>query len=492
MSITRAMQSGVTALQANSAALSVISNNIANSNTTGYKRVTTNFTDLVSGASTAQNYGGDGVTNVSQQSLNTTGELNSSTTGYSLGIDGQGFFVTSNNSDPVAAGSSMLFTRDGSFNTDTKGYLKNAAGLYLEGWPADSAGNVTPSSTDITKLAPINVTDLANQVAATDKVTFTSNVDSGTAVSDAVTNGTYDHTTAAGAMSTYDATSGVGTKPDSTISMTVSDSLGNAHTVTISLLNLGVDTTSASGAGSTLGKTLWAYEISSPDVDDNNSTHQLSSGTLAFDSDGTLAFDTSTTPPTPLSTTNSGTTAVPFNTDLSIAASNNTTTTYPRWNDSIGAGAQTVALGLSDSPATSTITQLADDSTTTAMTANGTEFGTLTKVEIADNGDVNAIYNNGDKRRIAQVALATFINANGLTPVSGNAFQVSTSSGVFSLKTPGDGGSGKLAADTLEASTVDLAQEFTGLITTQRAYSAASKIITTADQMLQELLQLKQ
>ena len=474
MSITRAMQSGVTALQANSAALSVISNNIANSNTTGYKRVTTNFTDLVSGASTAQNYGGDGVTNVSQQSLNTTGELNSSTTGYSLGIDGQGFFVTSNNSDPIAAGSSMLFTRDGSFNTDTKGYLKNAAGLYLEGWPADSAGNVTQSSTDITKLAPINVTDLANQASATDKVTFTSNIDSGTPVSTGAA--TYDHATSP--MSTYSTTNASSTKPDSTISMTVSDSMGNAHTVTVSMLNLGVDTNSAN---TTYGKTLWAYEVSSPDIDDGNSTNQISYGTLAFNSDGSLD--------TTLSSTEGGA----FNTTLSIKASNNAlTTTTPKWNDSIGAEAQTVSLGLSGTSPASTITQKAGDSTTTAMTANGTEFGTLTKVEIGDNGDVNAIYNNGDKRRIAQVALATFINANGLTPVSGNAFDVSTSSGVFSLKTPGDGGSGKLASDTLEASTVDLAQEFTGLITTQRAYSAASKIITTADQMLQELLQLKQ
>ena len=470
MSINRAMQSGVTALQANSAALSVISNNIANSNTTGYKRVTTNFTDLVSGTSTQQNYGGNGVSNVSQQSLNTTGELNASTTGYSLGIDGQGFFVTSDKSDPVTAGSSMLFTRDGSFSTDTNGYLKNAAGLYLEGWPADSAGNVTASSTDITKLAPINVTALANQTSATDKVVFTSNIDAGTPVSAGAA--TYDATAASSAMSTYNATSGIGTKPDSTISMTISDSLGNAHTVTTSLLQKGVN--------SVTGESEWYYEVSSPDIDDGNGTNQLASGILSFDSAGKLDLGKST----------NADGSKPLSTDYTIGASTAATGTH--WNASFGAASQDIALGLSNPSPTSTITQLAGDSTTTAMSANGTEFGTLTKVEVGDNGDVNAIYNNGDKRRIAQVALATFINANGLTPISGNAFQVSTSSGVFSLKAPGEGGSGKLSPDTLEASTVDLAQEFTGLITTQRAYSAASKIITTADQMLQELLQLKQ
>jgi len=474
MSINRAMQAGVTALAANTSALSTISNNIANANTTGYKRVTTNFTDLISGSSTGSNYSGNGVTAASQQSLTSTGELASSTVGYSLGIDGQGFFVTSDSADPVTSGSTMLFTRDGSFNTDTKGYLKNAAGLYLEGWPADSAGNISQSSTDITKLAPINVTDIANKPSATSKVTFTSNLDANTPLSAAVTASpaTYDPTTATGAMSSYNAVTGVGTKPDSTISMTVSDSLGQAHTVTMSLLKKGVDTTT--------GDTQWYYEVSSPDITDGNTTNlgQIATGVLSFDSAGKL--DTAN------STTNGGA----FSTDFTIGASS--TTTGVRWNSGFGAAGQTVALGLSGNSPASTITQQAGDSTTTAMTADGTEFGTLVKVEVGEDGIVNAIYNNGDTRKLAQVALATFINANGLSPKSGNAFEVSTSSGTYSLKAPGDGGAGKLSPDTLESSTVDLAQEFTGLITTQRAYSAASKIITTADQMLQELLQLKQ
>lgn len=466
MSINRAMQSGVTALAANTSALSTISNNIANANTTGYKRVSTNFTDLISGSSNRSYYSGNGVTAATQQSLTSTGELASSTVGYSLGIDGQGFFVTSDSADPVTSGSTMLFTRDGSFNTDTKGYLKNAAGLYLEGWPADSAGNITPSSTDITKLAPINVTDLANAPSATTKVTFTSNVDADTPVSTAAAS----YNAATKPMSTYNAVTGAGTKPDATVSMTVSDSLGQAHTVTMSLLKKGVNATT--------GENEWYYEVSSPDIDDGAGLGQLASGIMAFDSSG--ALDQSN------STTNGGT----FTTNYTIGAS--TTGSAPQWNASFGAAGQTLSLGLSGASPLSAITQNAGDSTTTAMTANGTEFGTLVKVEVGEDGMVNAIYNNGDTRKLAQVALATFINANGLTPVSGNAFEVSTASGTFSLKAPGDGGSGKLAPDTLESSTVDLAQEFTGLITTQRAYSAASKIITTADQMLQELLQLKQ
>ena len=475
MSINRAMQSGVTALAANSAALATISNNIANSNTTGFKRVLTNYTDLVSGTSTKTMYGGNGVTTTTQQTLTDRGELNSSTAGYSLGIDGQGFFVTSDNSDPVDAGSTLLFTRDGSFATDTDGYLTNAAGLYLEGWTADSSGNINTSPTDMTKLGPINVANIANAPEATTAATFTANVDAATPVSTAITAGTYNATTAAGAMSTYNAAANTGTKPDSTISMNVSDSLGQEHTITMSLLKKGVDTTTGSP---TFGETVWDYEVSSPDVTDTAGLHQIATGTLAFKTDGSL------------DTTNSTTGGGAFTTSFAIGASNSGAS--PAWNNGFGAAGQTLSLGLSGASPLSAITQLAGDSTTSALTTNGTEFGGLTKVEVGKDGVVTAIYNNGDTRKLAQVALATFINANGLTPVSGNAFQVSTASGNFSLKAPGAGGAGELEPDTLEASTVDLAQEFTGLITTQRAYSAASKIITTADQMLQELLQIKQ
>src|SRR5690606_17289972 len=125
------------------------------------------------------------------------------------------------------------------------------------------------------------------------------------------------------------------------------------------------------------------------------------------------------------------------------------------------------------------------------VTTNGTAFGNLTNVEIDEDGFVTAIFDNGVTRRIAQVAVATFANPNGLIPLNGNAYRVSQASGPFSLKTPGTGGAGAIAPSTLESSTVDLSTEFTGLIVTQRAYSASSKIITTADAMLEELINIK-
>jgi flagellar hook protein FlgE len=128
---------------------------------------------------------------------------------------------------------------------------------------------------------------------------------------------------------------------------------------------------------------------------------------------------------------------------------------------------------------------------TQSIATNGTAFGNLTNVDIDEDGNVVANFDNGVSRRIAQVALATFPNPDGLKPLSGDAYRVSINSGTYNLKAPGTGGAGSLSPSTLEASTVDMSSEFANLIVTQRAYSASSKIITTADQMLQELLDIK-
>jgi flagellar hook protein FlgE len=159
------------------------------------------------------------------------------------------------------------------------------------------------------------------------------------------------------------------------------------------------------------------------------------------------------------------------------------------WDPSLGVAAQTLRIDLDS--AAGGLTQFDSQSVVQAVLTNGTTFGNLTNIEIDDEGFVTAIFDNGVTRKIAQVALATFPNDDGLIRVSGNAYRVSQESGTYNLKPPGQGGAGLLSPSTLEASTVDLSSEFTGLITTQRAYSASSKIITTADQMLEELLMIK-
>ena len=126
-----------------------------------------------------------------------------------------------------------------------------------------------------------------------------------------------------------------------------------------------------------------------------------------------------------------------------------------------------------------------------AVTTNGTPFGNLSNIEIDEEGYVAAIFDNGVTRRIGQVALATFPSPDSLKAVNGNAYAVSQGSGTYNLKAPGSGGAGLIGAAQLEASTVDLSAEFTSLIMTQKAYSASSKIISTADQMLEELMNIK-
>jgi flagellar hook protein FlgE len=160
-----------------------------------------------------------------------------------------------------------------------------------------------------------------------------------------------------------------------------------------------------------------------------------------------------------------------------------------KWADGLGIDNQNLAFNLNASAGG--LTQYDSDSVVQAVVTNGTAFGNLSNIEIDENGFVTAIFDNGVTRKIAQLALATFTSPDSLTPANGNAFKVSQGSGTYNLKAPGSGGAGFIGASQLEASTVDLSAEFTGLITTQRAYSASSKIITTADEMLAELINVK-
>ncbi len=480
MSINSAMQTGVTGLIANSQALTTISNNIANVNTTGYKDELTSFQDIVTGSAASASDNSGGVDAVTTQTVTQTGTLTSTNSSLDLGVDGQGFFVVSGSSAQVSTSSDVNFTRDGSFQPDKNGFLQNADGMYLEGWPVNADGSVSSDSSDLSKLQPINISNIGGTAEPTTQVAINANLQSSTATTtfDA---GTYDPTSPTESMSTYSISPPNGTKPDFEISIPVSDSKGGQQTLTMSVLKTGANT--------------WDYEIWSPNIADANGNTistgglgQVATGTLAFTSSGQLDLsnstsnDLTTTPPTAGAPGS-------FNPDLTIGASGSGAAV--QWASSLGVAGQTVDMSLSGS-GSSGLTQFDSDSTTQSVTSNGTAFGNLSKVTVGDDGMVTAVFDNGVTRNIAQVALASFINANGLTPVSGNAYQVSAQSGTYSLRTPGVGGTGTITPNSLEASTVDLSTEFTNLITTQRAYSAASKIITTADEMMQQLLTLIQ
>jgi flagellar hook protein FlgE len=128
----------------------------------------------------------------------------------------------------------------------------------------------------------------------------------------------------------------------------------------------------------------------------------------------------------------------------------------------------------------------------TTAGVNGAPSGALAGISIDQDGFVTALFDNGLQQKVYKVPVATFTNPNGLTALPGNAYAVSDQSGAPAIVEAKTAGAGAIAGAALEASTVDLAKEFTDLITTQRAYSAATRIITTADDMMQQLLQIKQ
>lgn len=137
------------------------------------------------------------------------------------------------------------------------------------------------------------------------------------------------------------------------------------------------------------------------------------------------------------------------------------------------------------------MTQYGSEFTPGDIQQNGSKFGTFAGVSISDDGLVTALFDNGDTRPVYRIPVATFTNPNGLESRSGNVWNASEASGDYTLRTAGNGSAGVITQASLEASTVDIGEEFTNMIVVQRAYSASTKIISTADQMLEELMRVK-
>jgi flagellar hook protein FlgE len=150
-----------------------------------------------------------------------------------------------------------------------------------------------------------------------------------------------------------------------------------------------------------------------------------------------------------------------------------------------------ITLDLGSIGETNGMTQFGGDFTPTVMEQNGAPFGTLTGVSISADGVMEALFDNGESRPIYKVPVSTFVNPNGLSARTGNVWNETVAAGDATLREAGTGPAGEVAQNSLEASTVDIAQEFTDMIIVQRAYSAATKIITTADEMLDELVRIK-
>jgi flagellar hook protein FlgE len=473
------MQAGVSGLVANSAALSTISNNIANVNTVGFKQSATDFESLITSSGSSAVLSSGGVMASNTQMVNQQGQLTQTSSPLDLSISGQGFFVTTNQATSVSPTSPALFTRAGSFQPNSQGYLQNSAGLILQGWLADSTGTITPNPSNLDSLKPINVSQVGGAVEPTTTVGISANLNNAQPISAAATAagaapptaGAYDPV--ANSMAMYDGNSATGVKPDYSIQIPVSDSQGGQHTVQLDLLK------------SSTPNQWYAELVAVPasDVVDGAglSNGQIATGAITFSPTGQVQSDTLFA--NPLKPT------IDFGASAAAAPGAGAV----NWASSLGVAAQTITLNLAGgNGSTSGLTQLDSQSVTQSINTNGTAFGNLANIQINSSGIVTAVFSNGVTQNLAQVAVATFPDPDGLTPVNGDAFQVSQNSGTFTLEQPGSGGAGQIAPSTLEASTVDLSSQLTDLISSQSAYSASSKIISTANQMMHDLLNVVQ
>ena len=432
MSLYSALYAGVSGLTAESSAMAGVADNITNINTVGYKGIDTEFSTLVTDGGLKGSYSAGGLIAAPHALISKQGLLQAASSSTALGINGSGFFVTRDGTNPA---SSVAFTRAGDFTPDEQGYLRNSGGYYLQGWPLNAQGGYTNTGS-LTDLQPVRLSDLAGTAAATTKISMRANLDSTTAPFA----GTYN----AGDIATGTVT------PAFTRSLDVYDAQGGSHTVTMGFLKTGAN--------------QWAAEIyAQPATDVTAANGLLASGTVAFNPDGSLNL--------------AGSTPALFG-PLNVGWTN-------------AAGSQPITLGLGTEGGLDGLTQFGSSSAVISSSVDGGQLNNIASIAVSNSGRVSAVFDNGTTRPVFQLPLATFPNPDGLTRTNGSAYTMSDASGNYAINQPGSLGAGSIQSSTLEASNVDLATEFTNMIRFQRAYSAASKIITTVDDMLQEVSNLK-
>ncbi len=461
MSISSAMSAGVSALLANSTAMSVVSDNIANANTTAFKRNRTDFTRLVNAQSSAIPYSAGGVSAKTRQLVAAQGNIISTGTVTDLAISGQGFFAVSASQVAGAAADDIAFTRVGSFTPNDDGNLVNQAGFFLQGWPVSPLGVINTSPTDLTLLETVNINSISGTATPSTIAKITGNLKSTTPVSTVVSGGTYN-------AATNNMASGAVT-PDATWAFQIYDSLGGLRNFTVGLLK--------SATANQWITEIYATPASSINAGAPLVNGQIATGTLAFTPTGRI--DTVASSPSLLAGFNIG------------AATGTPAAGAVNWAASTGLAAQSFRLDLGQINTQAGVTQFDSASAITSTTTDGALFSDVRGVEISKDGFVTALFNNGITRQLYKLPVATFVNPDGLRAETGGIYRPGDDSGTYNLKEASTGGAGEVKSASLESSTVDLALEFTSMITVQRAYSASSKIITTADDMLDEVIRMK-
>jgi flagellar hook protein FlgE len=429
MSILRSLQIGVSGLRSNSEALSVAGDNIANVNTVGFKRSRGVFEDILgrSVAGGPDQTAGSGSRMSSVEQMWSQGALVTTDAPTDLAISGEGFFAVSGQ---VQGSQGTFYTRAGQFHVDSHGNLVNPDGLRLQGYMAQANG--TMSST----VGDLNVTPGTVPANPTAKVTVAANVDANATVPAA-----------------FDPTNPAGTSNFSN-NVSVYDSLGNAHEITVFYRKSGAN--------------AWEWHAMVDGGDLTGGTKGVptegASGTLTFTTSG--ALDTETTGPSTWNFTNAAQAqAIGFDFGTSITTDGGT--------------------GLDGT------TQFASPSTTTGLGQDGFAAGSVAGISIGADGVVTGTFSNGQQRALGQVATAKFADVDGLARGGQGLWFQTQASGEPLIGAAETGGRGAIVSGSLEQSNVDMGTEFVNLISYQRGFQANSRVITTADEMYGELVNIK-
>ncbi|WP_026761347.1 flagellar hook protein FlgE [Selenomonas ruminantium] len=545
----RSLFSGVSGLKGHQTRMDVIGNNIANVNATGFKSSRVTFADTLSQTQTAASAPGDtlGGTNPKQIGLGTgvasidllftDGSAQQTGKNTDVALSGNGLFV-------VKSGKDTYYTRDGAFEFDADGnYVLPGSGHYVQGWMAKDGvlttnggienivvkagksmaakasekityeNNLNSAALTISKISGGNGTIQAADVSASNPVTLdingttytvtgiTSNIDTSATwtVNAAVAAGGTTITITDGTNPAVTCTLSTATTaaiPASTSVNSVSGPLKSSTASTTKPVTLtmsdGSTVTQTSGTYTTgyslpITTTVNVYDTLG-NVHTLNLFFTKTKVSSSTGNEWTLSLDSDITKTSTTITETDGST-----TTLTLKPVTINFTTSGKYNSGTGSttltltngalGTQSVAIDLS------TLTQYAGSNTVKGE-ANGNAAGTLKSVSIDQSGIITGVYTNGVRQSEAQIAIAQFSNASGLTKTGSSLYQESNNSGTANVKTAADLGV-SITPSALEMSNVDIANEFSDMIITQRGFQSNSKVITVGDEMLETLINMK-
>jgi flagellar hook protein FlgE len=430
MALTGALFAGVSGINSNGNALNIIGDNIANSNTVGFKASRAVFFDLLS-ADVGGTKIGLGSRLASSDRLFVQGGVETTNSVTDMAIQGHGLFILKDTQGGT------FYSRAGEFSVDKDGNLANPAGLTVQGVKLDANGNPTSGLTNIV------INQIVVSPAETSQIQLAANLDA--------TASTPTAAIPADAAGTEDTPANWFAGSNFSTVITIYDSLGQGHDLTYLFRKTGT-------------ANEWDYRIVANSNEITGGTagdlEQINGagGHLVFNPDGTLQ----------------------------LAGSTITAIGPVAWAD--GANPQTIAA--TDMDLTGT-TQFALPSSVSQINQNGSQSGILKGISIGNDGVITGQFTSGGTQPLFRIALADFANPQGLDHVGNSLFLQSPDSGPVLVGNPGDGSFGSVLSGSLELSTVDLATEFVNMVTTQRGFQASARTITVTDQLLEEVSNLK-